>query len=146
MKTSDFNYILPKELIAQEPWPVRDECRMLVLDKESGSVTDKQFFNIYDYLNPGDLLIANETRVLPARLLGKKRGTGGDAEILLLKNVSEGKDGVYWEALVKPGKRLKPLSLSLGRGSTQSASAGERGPIVDFEKDGRVVLSAEIVD
>lgn len=68
---------------------------MLVLDKDTGKIDDKKFFDIYDYLNPGDLLIANETRVLPARLLGKKRGTGGDAEILLLKNVSEGKDGCY---------------------------------------------------
>lgn len=89
MKTSDFNYILPKELIAQEPCPVRDQCRMLVLNRANGEIQDKKFFEIEDFLNPGDLLIANETRVLPARLLGKKRDTGGEAEIFLLKKISE---------------------------------------------------------
>lgn len=92
MKTSDFNYDLPKELIAQKPWPQRDQCRMLVLDKSNGIVEDKNFFQICDFLRSGDLLIANETRVLPARLIGKKHDTGGEAEILLLKNVSEGSD------------------------------------------------------
>lgn len=92
MKTSDFGYILPKELIAQEPWPDRDQCRMLVLDKSNGNIEDKKFFQIQDYLRSGDLLVANETRVLPARLIGKKRDTGGAAEILLLKNVSEGNE------------------------------------------------------
>lgn len=130
MKTSDFNYILPKELIAQEPWPNRDQCCMLVLDKKTGNIEDKHFFDIYNYLEPGDLLIANETRVLPARLLGKKRGSGGEAEILLLTNISEGKDGCYWEALVKPGRRLKP----------------ESKPIIDFYKDDKILLSAHIVD
>ena len=95
MKTADFGYNLPKELIAQEPWPKRDECRMLVLDKLTGQVEDKHFYDIVNYLHEGDLLVANETRVLPARLIGEKRGTGGEAEILLLKNVSEGKDGCY---------------------------------------------------
>lgn len=92
MKTSDFNYILPKELIAQEPWPQRDQCRLLSLDKSSGKVEDLKFFEIEKMLRPGDLLVANETRVLPARLLGKKRDTGGEAEILLLRNLAETHD------------------------------------------------------
>lgn len=146
MKTSDFAYNLPKELIAQEPWPQRDQCKMLVLDKDTGNVSDHKFYEIYDYLNPGDLLIANETRVLPARLLGKKRGTGGDAEILLLKNMSEGANECIWEALVKPGRRLKPKSVSDNLNTTKSLSSGKYGPIVDFEKEGKIILSAEIID
>ena len=76
MKTSDFDYDLPQELIAQEPAAVRDACRMLVMDRETGAIEDRIFRDIIDYLEPGDLLVANETRVLPARLLGAKRGTG----------------------------------------------------------------------
>lgn len=87
MKTSDFGYELPPELIAQKPWPVRDACKMLVLDKSTGQTKDKHFFNVADYLQPGDLLVVNETRVLPARLIGKKRDTGGECEILLLKQL-----------------------------------------------------------
>ena len=116
------------------------------MDRKSGKIEDKQFFEIEQYLNPGDLLIANETRVLPARLQGKKRGTGGDSEILLLKKVSENSDVCLWEALVKPGRRLKPNSLSDNLSSTKSKSAGLTGPIVDFFQDNEVVLSAEIVD
>lgn len=102
MKTSSFGYNLPKELIAQEPFVPRDACNMLVLNKNSGEYQDKHFFDIKEYLKPGDLLVANETRVIPARLIGKK-STGGKSEILLLN-----KQGDYWEAMVKPGKRLKP--------------------------------------
>ena len=79
MKTSDFDYDLPQELIAQEPAAVRDACRMLVMDRETGAIEDRIFRDIIDYLEPGDLLVANETRVLPARLLGAKRGTGGQS-------------------------------------------------------------------
>ena len=89
MKTSDFNYNLPKELIAQEPCAQRDACRLLSLDKSSGQVEDLKFYEIEKLLNPGDLLVANETRVLPARLLGTKRDTGGEAELLLLRNLAE---------------------------------------------------------
>ena len=87
MKTSDFDYDLPQELIAQEPAAVRDGCRMLVMDRESGALEDRIFRDIEEYLNPGDLLVANETRVLPARLLGAKRNTGGQAEVFLLRQV-----------------------------------------------------------
>ena len=110
MKTSDYEYELPAELIAQEPAAVRDECKMLVVDRESGALEDRVFRDIIDYVNPGDLLVVNETRVLPARLLGSKRGTGGAAEVFLLREVFDyepktSQSGV-WEVLVKPGKRL----------------------------------------
>lgn len=147
MKTSDFNYILPKELIAQEPWPQRDACRMLVLDKFTGEVQDKHFYEIVDFVDKGDLLVANETRVIPARLIGKKRDTGGEAELLLLRNLAETHDANTWEALVKPGRRLKPTLLSESQGTTRSASSGIKGPIVDFfDTSQNVILSAEIVD
>lgn len=135
MRTSDFEYELPPELIAQEPAAERDKCRLLVMDRVTGELEDRIFCDIVDYVNPGDLLVVNETRVLPARLLGKKRGTGGAAEVFLLREVfdREPKTGrsAIWEALVKPGKRLKPGS----------------GAIVDFEDaQGTVVLSAEVID
>lgn len=135
MKTSDFEYDLPPELIAQEPCAVRDACRMLVMDRSTGETEDRTFRDIVDYVRPGDLFVVNETRVLPARLLGAKRGTGGAAEILLLREVfgrePKTNTSATWEALVKPGKRLKPAS----------------GAIVDFcDADGTVILSAEVVD
>ena len=135
LRTSDFEYELPPKLIAQEPAAERDKCRLLVMDRVTGELEDRIFCDIVDYVNPGDLLVVNETRVLPARLLGKKRGTGGAAEVFLLREVfdREPKTGrsAIWEALVKPGKRLKPGS----------------GAIVDFEDaNGAVVLSAEVID
>ena len=145
MRTEDFNYDLPEELIAQEPAAVRDACRMLVMDRESGELEDRIFRDIEEYLRPGDLLVANETRVMPARLLGAKRGTGGQAEVFLLREVKGEKAKPYldealtesanqqaiWEVLVRPGKRLKPGS----------------GAVVDFtDKQGNVALSAEVVD
>ena len=135
MKTADFNYELPPELIAQSPHVPRDECRLLVLDRATGALEDRIFRDILDYLSPGDLLVANETRVLPARLLGHKRGTGGESEVFLLREVQGPEPRTnavaFWEALVRPGKRLKPGS----------------GAIVDFlAPDGSVALSAEVVD
>lgn len=135
MKTSDYDYDLPEELIAQEPAAERDGCRMLVMDRETGALEDRIFRDIEDYLQPGDLLVANETRVMPARLLGTKRGTGGAAEVFLLREVagSEPRTNTcaFWEVLVRPGKRLKPGT----------------GAVVDFQDvQGKVALSAEIVD
>ena len=135
MLTSDFDYNLPEELIAQAPAPVRDECRMLALDRSTGAIEDRIFRDIIDYLRPGDLLIANETRVMPARLLGAKRGTGGAAEVFLLRECGGPEPRTnklaWWEVLVRPGKRLKPGS----------------GAVVDFtDARGEVALSAEIVD
>ncbi|MDR0514665.1 MAG: tRNA preQ1(34) S-adenosylmethionine ribosyltransferase-isomerase QueA [Coriobacteriaceae bacterium] len=113
MRTSDFDYHLPESCIAQSPWPVRDECKLLAMDRSTGALVDCLFHDIYDYLDPGDLLVANETRVLPARLLGTKRGSGGKAEVFLLREApdrSTHASGIsaLWEVLVRPGKRLKP--------------------------------------
>lgn len=135
MRTSDFDYNLPAELIAQEPAADRDGCRLLVMDRETGDLEDRIFRDIVDYLRPNDLLVVNETRVLPARLLGSKRGTGGAAEVFLLREVFDREPktnkSALWEVLVRPGKRLKPGS----------------GAVVDVrDADGNVALSAEIVD
>ncbi len=133
MKTADFDYDLPEERIAQEPWPVRDECRMLVMDRQTGELQDRVFRDIYDYIEPGDVLVANETRVLPARLLGSKRSTGGAAEVFLLRermdSHASSNQMALWEVLVRPGKRLKP------------------GAVIEFtDQSGAVALVAEIVD
>ena len=133
--TADFEYELPDELIAQEPASIRDECRLLVMDRATGALEDRIFRDIIDYVHPGDLFVVNETRVLPARLLGTKRDTGGSAEVFLLREV-HGREPrtnteALWEVLVKPGKRLKP-----GSGAT-----------VDFyDTHGSCSLSAEIID
>jgi S-adenosylmethionine:tRNA ribosyltransferase-isomerase len=110
MLTEDFDYNLPPELIAQEPAYPRDSCRLLVLDRASDTRTHCNFGNIIDYLYPGDLLVANNTRVMPARLLGRKEDTGGAAEVLLLKERQPdyGDGRAIWEGLVRPGRRLKP--------------------------------------
>ena len=113
MKTSDFDYELPEELIAQTPVEPRDHSRLLVYHRKDRSVEHKHFYNIIDYLNPGDALVINETRVIPARLLGVKEDTGVPVEILLLRRLNT-RD---WEALVRPGRRLKPGTVcSFGEG------------------------------
>lgn len=104
MKRSDFGYDLPKELIAQTPVEPRDAARMLVLGRESGAYEDRHFYDLDQYLNPGDLLILNDTKVLPARIYGVKEGTGAHVEFLLL--TPKGND--VWEVLAGPGKRAKP--------------------------------------
>ena len=102
MKTSDFWYDLPEELIAQTPLQQRDSSRLLVLDKESGEICHRHFYDILDYLNPGDCLVMNDSRVLPARLLGH-RPTGGAVEVLLLRDLGDKK----WECLCKPGRKMQ---------------------------------------
>lgn len=102
MKTHDFWYDLPEELIAQTPLQQRDASRLLVLDRKSGETEHRHFYNILDYLKPGDCLVMNDSRVLPARLLGN-RPTGGAAELLLLKDLGDKK----WECLAKPGRKLQ---------------------------------------
>ncbi len=104
MKTSDFYYDLPEELIAQEPLAKRDESRLMVLDKNNGQINHKHFYDIVDMLNEGDTLILNDTRVLPARLYGVKEDTGGAIEFLLLNKHSLD----TWEVILKPGRRAKP--------------------------------------
>ena len=102
LKTSDFWFDLPEELIAQTPLQQRDSSRLLVLDKDSGQVTHRHFYDILDYLNPGDCLVLNDSRVLPARLLGH-RPTGGAVEVLLLRDLGDKK----WECLCKPGRKMQ---------------------------------------
>lgn len=104
MKVSDFNYNLPKELIAQVPIKDRDQSRLMVLDRKNKTIEHKIFKDIIDYLEPGDCLVRNNTKVIPARLYGVKEETGANVEFLLLKRV----DGDIWEVMVKPGRKLMP--------------------------------------
>lgn len=113
MKTADFYYDLPEELIAQTPVEPRDSSRLLVYDRKDGSVTHKIFRDVIDYLQPGDALVVNDTRVLPARLLGVRPETGGKMELLLLHRI----DADRWEVLAKPGRRATPgQSFVFGEG------------------------------
>ena len=107
MKTSDFNYELPEGLIAQDPLETRSNSRLLHLDKTSGEIEHKTFKDIVDYLQPGDCLVINNTKVIPARLFGKKEDTGAVIELLLLKRITDD----TWETLVKPGKKAKVGTL-----------------------------------
>ena len=123
MKTSDFYYELPEELIAQTPVEPRDHSRMLVVHRAGGVLEHRHFYDITDYLNPGDVLVVNNTRVIPARLIGER--AGGAAEVLLLKQLGPKR----WETLVCPGRRLKPgaeVSSSMGEGTTEG-DAGKTG-------------------
>lgn len=112
MKVSDFDYDLPEELIAQHPYDKRDEARLMVLDRKTETIEHKIFKDIIDYLEPGDCLVRNNTKVLPARLFGVK-DTGAKVEFLLLKRL----DGDFWEVMVRPGNKLKPgTKVSFGDG------------------------------
>ncbi len=117
MKVEDFDYYLPEELIAQTPLKKRDESRLLVLDKKTGEIEHKKFYNIIDYLEPGDTLVLNDTKVLPARLIGEKAETGAVIEILLLKNIEKDE----WETLAKPARRIKEGTIvSFGNGKLKA--------------------------
>ena len=117
MNTDDFDYELPEELIAQTPLKVRDSSRLLVLNKETGEVEHKHFTDIIDYLEVGDTLVLNDTKVLPARLIGVKESTGAVIEILLLKNINDDN----WECLVKPARRVKVGDIvSFGNGELKA--------------------------
>ncbi len=135
MKTHDFWYDLPEELIAQTPLADRDTSRLLVLDRESGDVSHRHFYDVIDYLQPGDCLVMNDSRVLPARLLGTRPG-GGVAELLLLKDLGDG----LWECLARPGKKLREgHTVTFGNGKL-SATVTEVRPdgnrIVKFDYEG----------
>jgi len=126
LKVKDFYFDLPKELIAQHPLEKRDESKLMVLDKNTGEIEHKVFKNIIEYLNPGDCLVLNDTRVMPARLYGAKEGSGGKMEFLLLRR----HDNDIWETLVKPGKRGKV-------GATFIFGNGElKGEIVEVLENG----------
>ncbi len=112
MKVSEFRFDLPEELIAQHPYDKRDEARLMIMDKKTKKIEHKIFKNVADYLEAGDCLVINNTKVLPARLYGKKE-TGANVEFLLLKRI----EGDFWEAMVRPGNKLKPgTKVSFGDG------------------------------
>lgn len=135
MKTSDFYYDLPKELIAQTPVEPRDSSRLMLLDRNTGEIDHKHFYDIIDSLNPGDLLVANDSRVLPARIYGIKDETGARVEFLLLRQIT----GNRWEVLCKPGKKAKEgTSFTFGDGLLKATVAevkDDGNRIVDFECD-----------
>ena len=130
MKRQDFYYELPEELIAQDPLEHRSSSRLLVLDKESGAVSHHVFKDVIDYLNEGDCLVINDTKVLPARLIGAKVGTDAKIEVLLLKR----KENNIWETLVKPGKKAKiGTKISFGDGLLM-------GEVVDIVEEGNRLI------
>ena len=136
MKTSDFYFDLPQELIAQDPLEDRSSSRLLMVDKNTGEWKHEIFRNIIDYLNPGDCLVLNNTKVLPARLMGSKEDTGASVEVLLLKR----RENDIWETLVKPGKKLRPgakVVFGDGRLKAEVLDVVEEGNrLVKFYYDG----------
>ncbi|MBO8128698.1 MAG: tRNA preQ1(34) S-adenosylmethionine ribosyltransferase-isomerase QueA [Peptococcaceae bacterium] len=129
MRLSDFDYELPDDLIAQEPLPYRDASRLMVIHRAQHHIEHKRFRDIVDYLDNGDLLVLNETKVLPVRLLGHKKGTGGRVEVLLLHPAGDD----CWECLVRPGRRLRP-------GAIVVFGPGLEGEVIDYtESGGRIV-------
>ena len=133
MKRQDFYYELPQELIAQDPLEDRSSSRLLVLDKESGAVSHHGFKEIINYLEPGDCLVINDTKVIPARLIGAKEDTGAKIEVLLLKR----KENNIWETLVKPGKKAKRgARISFGDGLLT-------GEVVDIVEEGNRLIRFE---
>ncbi|EOU1561169.1 tRNA preQ1(34) S-adenosylmethionine ribosyltransferase-isomerase QueA [Clostridium perfringens] len=136
MKVSDFYFELPEELIAQYPLEKRDSSRLMVLDKKTGEIEHRKFHDILEYLNEGDTLVLNNTRVLPARLIGEKEETGGKIEFLLLKRI----EGDKWECLAKPGRKAKVgIVFTFGEGKLKAIvrEIGEEGNrIIEFKYDG----------
>lgn len=143
MKTSDFGFDLPEELIAQDPLTDRSSSRLMVLDKNTGEIKHQIFKDIVDFLNPGDCLVINDTKVIPARLLGVKEETGAHCEILLLKR----RPGDIWEAMVRPGKKLKEGARVVFGNGELKAEIVEHLPdgnrLVRFEYDG---IFEEVLD
>lgn len=130
MKTSDFYFDLPQELIAQDPLEDRSSSRLLVLDRKTGEIRHEIFKDIVSYLNPGDCLVVNDTKVIPARLFGNKVGTDAKIEVLLLKR----KENNIWETLVKPGKKAKPgTKISFGEGLLM-------GEVMDVVEEGNRLI------
>ncbi|MFD1393428.1 tRNA preQ1(34) S-adenosylmethionine ribosyltransferase-isomerase QueA [Lacticaseibacillus jixianensis] len=143
LTTEDFDYDLPHELIAQTPLKERDASRLLVLNAETGAYEDKHFYDILDYLNPGDAVVMNDTRVMPARLYGVKKETGAHMEVLLLHNT----EGDQWETLMKPAKKA-PVGTEIDFGdgllkATVKEELDHGGRIIEFHYDG---IFMEILD
>ncbi len=135
MKTSDFDYTLPEELIAQHPAEPRDHSRLLVYDRQTKTISHKHFYDVVDYLNDGDVLVVNNTKVLPARIFGNKEYTGGKIEFLLLKRL----DLTHWEVILKPGRIAKPGAVFCFGNDLKAKveSIGEDGSrVVEFIYDG----------
>lgn len=143
LKTSDFYFELPQELIAQDPLTDRSSSRLLVLDKETGTVSHRIFHDLIEYLHEGDCLVLNNTKVIPARLLGTKEGTGAAIEVLLLKR--RGND--IWETLVKPGKKCRPgAKIVFGEGLLKAEVlevAEEGNRLIQFQYEG---IFEEVLD
>ena len=143
LKKSDFYFDLPQELIAQDPLEDRSSSRLLVLDKNTGEISHHIFRDIIDYLHPGDCLVLNNTKVIPARLLGEREGTGGHVEVLLLKR----KEADVWETLVKPGRKCKPgQRLTFGDGLLKAEvleTVEEGNRLIRFEYEG---IFEEVLD
>ena len=134
MHINDFDYELPQELIAQTPAAKRDASRLMVVNRENGTIEHKHFYDIIDYLKEGDCLVLNNSKVLPARLYGVKEGTGANIEFLLIKRI----EGDVWETMVRPGKRLKP-------GDSVSFSEDKlfRAIVKDYGEDGTRIVEFE---
>ena len=143
LKKEDFYFDLPEELIAQDPLEDRSSSRLLVLDKETGDTKHQHFREIVEYLNPGDCLVINDTKVIPARLIGEKEGTGAKIEVLLLKR----RENDIWETLVKPGRKMKPgARLVFGNGLLKAEVkevVEEGNRLIQFYYDG---IFEEILD
>ncbi|MCI9321469.1 MAG: tRNA preQ1(34) S-adenosylmethionine ribosyltransferase-isomerase QueA [Lachnospiraceae bacterium] len=143
MKKSDFYFDLPQELIAQDPLEDRSSSRLLILNRESGEISHHVFREIIDYLNPGDCLVLNNTKVIPARLLGEREGTGAHVEVLLLKR----REDDIWETLVKPGKKCRPgTRLVFGDGLLKAKvleTVEEGNRLIRFEYEG---IFEEVLD
>ena len=148
MKTSDFDYSLTPGLIAQHPVEPRDHSRLMVLDRDKNSLEHRRFFEITDYLRDGDVLVFNDSRVIPARLKGKRAGSGGRVEILLLRR----REPNVWEALVRPARRLQPGArveiTGDGSGETVLADIAEIGEggmrVVRFSDEIRLMKAGEV--
>ncbi|MFA5527086.1 MAG: tRNA preQ1(34) S-adenosylmethionine ribosyltransferase-isomerase QueA [Peptostreptococcales bacterium] len=132
MHINDFNYELPEELIAQVPVAKRDESRLMVIDRSTGAIESKTFFDIVDYLEEGDCLVMNNSKVIPARIYGYKEETGAQVEFLLTKNIKENQ----WETMVRPGKRLKP-----GDRVTFGKNSELRCEILDYGEGGTRIVN-----
>jgi len=140
VKTSDFDYSLPSELIAQTPVEPRDQSRLMILDRSDDSITHRKFFEVAKYLRAGDVLVFNNSRVIPARLNGRKVGSGGRVEILLLRQLNSG----VWETLVKPGKRVNiGTKIEIANNSTADNRHGIRvlAEVTGLRQDGIKVIS-----
>lgn len=132
MTVDEFDYVLPQELIAQTPLENRDHSRLLVLHQEDGALEHKHFYDIVDLLNEGDLLVVNDSKVIPARIFGNRAGTGGLVEVLLLKALEEN----VWEVLVKPGKKARP-------GQILEFQEGMTGTVLEVLEDGKRKIQFE---